>query len=134
MHSLHLPCTLGTPVMHMGGAFTGDFVKVPIVREITEVPLPVSFREEFPRGKSIRDLQHTLNHFECPACTWALSLAAAEKKMMHMKLYEAAEFWLAGKISKRLLPKTIECCEGNLRNLKRFFGDMPFKGLSCWLI
>jgi integrase len=42
-----------------------------------------------------------------------------------MNLVEAGQVWLAGKVSKGLRPKTIECCEGNLRSLVRFFGPMP---------
>lgn len=45
--------------------------------------------------------------------------------MGSLGLFAAAEVWLAGKVSRRLLPKTIECCEGQIRALKQFFGDMP---------
>lgn len=69
--------------------------------------------------------QHTLHHKNCPACEWALQLAAAEKKLGSLSLFAAADVWLAGKISKCLRPKTIECCQGQLHALKKFFGDMP---------
>ena len=42
-----------------------------------------------------------------------------------MHLVDAGEVWLAGKVSKGLKPKSLECCAGNLRNLIRFFGPMP---------
>ena len=71
--------------------------------------------------------RHTLNHRDCPPCQWALSVVTAEKMMSTMGLFQAGEVWLAGKIGKLLLPKTIECCQGNLRNLMRFYGDMPLK-------
>jgi integrase len=45
--------------------------------------------------------------------------------MASLSLFSACNIWLAGKISKGLLPKTIECCQGNVRALQRFFGDMP---------
>jgi len=68
---------------------------------------------------------HTVGHVNCPPCQWALNLAAAEKNMSALTLFAAADVWLAGKISKALLPKTIECCTGNLKQLKLFFGDIP---------
>jgi integrase len=49
----------------------------------------------------------------------------AEKKLRTMHLVEAGEIWLSGKISKGLKPKTLECCQGNLRSLMRFFGPLP---------
>jgi integrase len=51
--------------------------------------------------------------------------------MANMGLFDAGETWLAGKVGKRLLPKTIECCEGNLRALKLFFGDMPLRQFTA---
>lgn len=48
-----------------------------------------------------------------------------------MGLFKAGETWLAGKVGKRLLPKTIECCEGNLRALKLFFGDTPLRQFNA---
>jgi integrase len=56
---------------------------------------------------------------------WALDLAAAEKTLGSLSLVAAADVWLAGKISKCLLPKTIECCQGQIHALTKFFGDMP---------
>src|SRR6185437_7507164 len=74
---------------------------------------------------------HRVPHIDCPACAWALRLATDEKKMADMGLFKAGETWLAGKVGKRLLPKTIECCEGNLRALKLFFGDTPLRQFNA---
>lgn len=41
------------------------------------------------------------------------------------RLFEAAADWLETKRSKSLLPKTLECAEGYVRQLKKFFGDIP---------
>ena len=68
---------------------------------------------------------HTVAHKDCPACAHALRLAAAEKDVGSLSLFAAAEIWFAGKVSRCLRPKTIECCQGQLHALKKFFGDMP---------
>lgn len=75
--------------------------------------------------------RHSIPHIDCPACAWALRLATDEKKMANMGLFQAGETWLASKVGKRLLPKTIECCEGNLRALKLFFGDTPLRQFNA---
>jgi integrase len=51
--------------------------------------------------------------------------------MSAMGLLEAGELWLSGKHWKRRKPKTIECNEGYLRNLVRFFGDIPLKAIHA---
>lgn len=51
--------------------------------------------------------------------------------MSQMGLFSAGEVWLSGKQSKRLLPKTLECCTLNLEHIKLFFGDMPLKELNA---
>lgn len=68
--------------------------------------------------------QHTLHHKNCPPCIRALTLAAAEKKLGSLTLFAALEIWLAGKVAQGRLPKSLECCKGNARSLKKFFGDM----------
>lgn len=45
--------------------------------------------------------------------------------MSGLSLFAAVDIWLAGKASRRLLPKTLECCRGHARALCRFFGDLP---------
>lgn len=47
-----------------------------------------------------------------------------------MTLFEACGVWLEGKLSKGRSPKTIECCQGQVRALKRFFGDIPLAGFN----
>jgi hypothetical protein len=42
-----------------------------------------------------------------------------------MTLFEARDVWLEGKSSKGRSPKTLECCNGQTRAVKRFFGDIP---------
>jgi integrase len=74
---------------------------------------------------------HTLRHKDCPVCQGALKLALALKGTATMGLFDAGNIWIAGKVAKRRLPKTIECCEGNLRHLKVFFGDMPLKQFTA---
>lgn len=51
--------------------------------------------------------------------------------MGSLSLFAAADIWLAGKVSKCLRPKTIECCQGQLHALKKFFGDMPLSSFHA---
>lgn len=85
---------------------------------MTKVSLPAA-------AQGVESLQHTLHHQNCPACAAALALASAEKKMASCSLSAAAALWLSGKIARRLRPKTLECCQGHIRALLLFFGDMP---------
>ena len=47
-----------------------------------------------------------------------------------IRLFEAAEDWLETKRGKSFLPKTLECCEGQLRALKRYFGNCPLEEIA----
>jgi hypothetical protein len=51
--------------------------------------------------------------------------------MSALGLAEAGELWLSGKHWKRRKPKTIECDMGYLKNLLRFFGDIPLKEIHA---
>jgi integrase len=48
-----------------------------------------------------------------------------------MGLGEAGELWLSGKHWKRRKPKTIECNQGYLKALTRFFGDIRLKDIHA---
>lgn len=76
-------------------------------------------------------LRHTLRHIDCPACEAARNLISAERKLSVVSLYVACDVWLAGKRAKGRLPKTIECCELQVRKLKLFFGDVPLKQIDA---
>lgn len=86
------------------------------------------FLSESTKHLSGNTLKHVIGHgSQCPACNWALELAKRESKLSSAGLFEACNIWVAGKISKGRLPKTLECCVGQTRMLQRFFGDIPLK-------
>jgi integrase len=75
--------------------------------------------------------QHTLNHKDCPPCEAAKSFALRKLSMSVLGLYEAGELWLEGKRWQRRKPKSMECNQGYLNNLNRFFGDIPLKEIHA---
>lgn len=75
--------------------------------------------------------KHTLGHKDCPPCERAKSFALRKLSMSALGLVEAGELWLSGKHWKRRKPKTIECNEGYLRNLIRFFGNIPLSEIHA---
>jgi integrase len=77
------------------------------------------------------ELRHTLGHKSCPACEWAARLVQREKIMGTLGLCNACDVWLSGKMAKGRLPKTLECCTGQVKHLKQFFGDVPLSDISA---
>ena len=77
------------------------------------------------------NVSHSRGHIDCPACAWARALISAERRLSALSLFAASEVWLAGKRAKGMLPKTLECCELQVRALKRFFQDMPLKDFDA---
>ena len=75
--------------------------------------------------------RHTANHKDCPPCEAAKTFALRKLSMSALGLVEAGELWLSGKHWKRRKPKTIECNEGYLKALTRFFGDIRLKEIHA---
>lgn len=75
--------------------------------------------------------EHTLNHKNCKPCQRALELKHLEALMSSLSLVKAAEVVLCQKVAKRLKPKSIECAQGQINALVKFFGDIPLNEIHA---